>query len=790
MNKKLQVIIFTVSYMLGLIAFLTGKVILFGTIFFVLLLVLTFKKIFGEKYSLILFLIFLTGILNCSLRIKNFDFLTTIAPHNEVTVIGTVSSLPSTSSEDFTKFNLKAEQYYFYRQKPEKIRAKTLVTLSVPKDLYKNIEVGDRLSLTGRLVKPKTASNPSEFCYSTFLKFKGIHSRLFVEKGNYSIISKAETTPAKFLSNMNRLRNKIIEKHAKNVKSPELELLGGIVFGDDAVSPTEEMKTSFQNSGLTHIIAASGMNVSMIFGVWFFISQIFRLNYKFSVFTGIFAVICYTCMTGFGPPVLRASLMLILILIGKLADKKANSVNLLFIVAFLMCLFSPTMITNIGFQLSFAVTFGLLLVYPVFFEKIKNKILSTLISFVAVPFVAQVFAAPIQMFYFNSFSPYSVFANIAVVPTLGIVSFGGFISSIFSLIKPVSFVCIRFFDFILMPFLTFITAVAKFFSDLPYSSVTVASPSVFQIVVYYAVVLCLIFYFSDREKYKKCIFASLILFVCLVFTLVNFGEKRNEIIFFSVDNADSALITTSEGSNILIDTGKMPYNNFSPAAERIIWKYFKNNGINTLDLLVLSHFDSDHAGGTTFLTDKVTVKKMSVRNTEDTSPLAAEIFQNAKERNIPVSKPNKNEIIFDDGVNKLYAFYSENGDDNDKSTVNIFETPFGSTLFTGDCGGKALSELKEYIPDNIKVLKVPHHGAKDTLTEEFLSGKNIEAGIISTGFNIYGHPHKETLDLLSKHNITVLRTDVDNAVKVVFSKNKILLYSYNNRRKKFERINQ
>ena len=66
--------------------------------------------------------------------------------------------------------------------------------------------------------------------------------------------------------------------HAMNIKSPELELLGGIVFGDDAVSPTPEMKTSFQHSGLTHIIAASGMNVSMIFGMWFFISQILGIK--------------------------------------------------------------------------------------------------------------------------------------------------------------------------------------------------------------------------------------------------------------------------------------------------------------------------------------------------------------------------------------------------------------------------------------------------------------------------------------------------------------------------------
>lgn len=148
-------------------------------------------------------------------------------------------------------------------------KSKTIVTLFSSKLAYKNIEIGDTLSLTGRLTKPKYASNPSEFCYATYLKHKNIFSRLFVDETAYEIISKPETQPYKFLAGLNRIRNKIIDMHSMNIKSPELELLGGIVFGDDAVNPTPEMKNDFQNSGLTHIIAASGMNVTVIFGMWF-----------------------------------------------------------------------------------------------------------------------------------------------------------------------------------------------------------------------------------------------------------------------------------------------------------------------------------------------------------------------------------------------------------------------------------------------------------------------------------------------------------------------------------------
>ena len=790
MNKKLSVVNFIIFYMAGLISFFTDQILIFSVLIFLLLLFCILRKIFTEKFAVVLFLIFALGILNCSLRYKNSDEITPIAPCNDVTVVGTVVSMPSNASQDYTKFNFKVEKYKLYNQKFESVNALTLVTLSAPKNIYNNIETGDKLSMTGRLTKPRTASNPSEFCYSSFLKFKGIHSRFFADNENFILTEKAKGGSYKFLANLNRVRTKIIDIHAQNIKSPQLELLGGIVFGDDVVTPVEDMKISFQKSGLTHIIAASGMNVSMIFGMWFFISQILRLNYKFSIFMGIFAVICYTCMTGFGPPVLRASLMLILVLLGKLADKRANSVNLLFIVAFLMCLVSPSMITNIAFQLSFAVTFGLLLFYQLFFEKIASKFINILISFIVVPVIAQIFASPIQMFYFNTFSPYSVLANIAVVPTLSVVSFGGFISCIFALIKPVSFIVIKAFDWVLLPFLTFITGVADYFANLPYATITVPSPSVLQIILYYSAVLGFVFYFANREQYKKFLYIALCSVLILLVTFVNLGTKHNEIIFFSVDNADAALIKTSKDRYCLIDTGKAPYNNFSPAAQRVILKYFEDKGIDELDLLILSHYDSDHAGGTLTITDKIKVKQLVVRSADDKSPLAVQILEDAKKKNITVKVPANEEVLLDDGENKIYVYYAENGDDNDTSLVNLLETPQGKALFTGDCSNTSLEFLQRYLPQNIGVLKAAHHGARDTLSDEILSYIKPETAVISTGFNIYGHPDMQTVSLLKKHNVRVLRTDLDNAVKVVFSKNKILLYSYNNRCKKFVRIDK
>ena len=718
-----------------------------------------------------------------------------IAPVTDIKVVGKVVSLPVSSNPDYTKFILETDSYTVFGKPTESSKSKVLVNLFADRDNYEKIEIGDKLVLKGRLSKPKRASNPYEFCYATYLKNQNVFSRLYVQDNDFKIIAEPDDIVYKFLFKLNRLRKSMLKLHSENIKSPSLELLGGIVFGDDAVNPTSEMKNNFANSGLMHIIAASGMNVSLIFGMWFFISQILRINYKFSVFTGMLLVICYTCMTGFGPPVLRAALMLLLILLGKLIDRKADTISLLFIVAFILLVISPTMLMNVSFQLSFTVTLGLLLFCPVILSKIKNKILLTLGSFVLVPLIAQFFASPVQMFYFNTFTPYSVLANIVVVPTLSLVSFGGFLSCILSLVKPAAVYVVGFFDVLLNPFLSFINIVAEYFSSLPYSAIITPSPSALKLFLYYSAIIILYFIISNEKYRKKLVILELSVVIIFACTFINTNSKNTEVIFFDVENADCALITTPSGKHIMIDTGKAPYKNFSPAAERIVYNYFKNTGIKNLDAIVVTHFDNDHSGGTPFLLNNINVGQLFVReipnlkSKKDISETTVQIYETALKKNVPMTVPEEGEIILSDNTFELIAYYIKNGDDNESSIVNVYKDNSGkSMLFCADVENKFLMKLVKNLPSDTAVLKVAHHGANNSVSDELLKHINPKFALISTGFNIYGHPDNTTLSLLKQNNIKILRTDRNNAVKFVLQNNKILVYSYNAGSKKFEKV--
>ena len=344
-----------------------------------------------------------------------------------------------------------------------------------------------------------TAKNPSQFDYSKYLKYHNTFSTFYALNGNFEVVSTPKTLFGKFLQKLNDKRTQILMHHSKYMKPDNLEVLGGIVFGDDAINPPDHIKNSFINSGLLHILAASGMNVSIIFGIWFFIGIRLRLNYRLNILVGAVLVVFYTLMTGMGPSVLRAAMMIEFVLLGKLLNRSADSIALVFLVAFLMLVYNPAMICDVGFQLSFVVTFALMYFCPPILENVKDKFLNFLYGAILIPFVAQLWASPIQMFYFNTYATYSVVANFLIVPFIMIISFLGFLSSILAMV-PIDlfaeFVC-KISSIILNPVVTILISISNFFSNLPHSLLTTIHPNIYQIFLYY------FFYFIVRFFFKK-----------------------------------------------------------------------------------------------------------------------------------------------------------------------------------------------------------------------------------------------------------------------------------------------
>ncbi|MFA7658742.1 MAG: ComEC/Rec2 family competence protein [Candidatus Gastranaerophilaceae bacterium] len=913
-QKKFFLMFFTsVIYIIGLFAYFSEHAVLVSFLLLVLGIFAIFKNYLSPKLVLFCYFMFFFAFFNASFRIKNSDALYQIAPQNAV-IQGQIVSIPANSSGDKTKFFVEASKVY-YSGKAENIKAKTLVTVYSEGGNFKKFNIGDTYKLKGKLRTPFEVSNPSQFDYGRYLKNFDTFSVFYANEGDCTIQNTKLSPKWRFLQGLNNVRNDIIKTHSKYLKSPNLELLGGIVFGDDAVAPPEGLKTSFQHSGLLHILAASGMNVALIYGIWFFILRRLRVPFNFTVSSGIFVVIFYAMMTGLGPSVIRAAFMLIFILVGKLIDRDAHSISLLSFVALLMLIYNPSYINDVGFQLSFLVTFGLLVTAPVLFEKVDNnpppqtlplkgggsqlqpppqnfssisvdtqsterspslkggggktKVPPWLSGAIFVPLVAQIWVAPIQMYYFNSFSLYSVFANIAILPFVTVISFGGFVSAVLALIKPMANTVCFLFDFVLNPVLNALVFISDYFAKLPHSLIQMPQPSVLQIFLYYGIVLLATLLFKIypspqpssspaphlnqplskhppdvslgrvpqggmKNSVKKIILTTAFLTLVLLISCLPFNNHNLETIAFDVQNADAFLIKTPQNKYFLIDSGKMGYNGGKTQAKVIILEYLKDKGIKNIEGLIITHFDSDHAGGAVDLIENLNIKTVYVNSLDDKSRLAGEIYKKAKNK---LKLVKNNEVIYKESTGlprraeALLAMTSDDeslreakrrsnpkqekkfelktfkanfkGEDfeNENSIITLVSDNNFDELFMGDAGVMAFERIKKNLPQNIEVLKVGHHGAKNVINKAFLDRINPQIAIISTGINNYGHPNGVTLNLLEQHEVVegketgkeekrrggllsnqnkilVLRTDRQNSIKIAGENDRYKVYSY------------
>ena len=778
-NKNLVMFMTSIVFMSGVLACFYNLAIVFSATFTILLILLLNFKIFSLRRVLFLIFIFYSGFFLTFYKIKSYDDLLPLTPINS-TFEGRIISIPNSPDPTKSKFFVDIDKVG-----DKNISGKTLVTISDSPENLEKLNIGEKILIKGSLRKPFSSTNPSQFDYSAYLRNFNTFTVLYVKPDEYKLIDDKPEFKWRFLRGLNDTRNRILQSHSKYLKSPNLEILGGIVFGDDAVAPPDYIKDSFINSGLLHILAASGMNVAFIYSFWFFILRFLGIPYKPRVFSGMLMIILYTLMTGLGPSVVRAALMILFVLAGKLIDRDTHSVSLLSLVAVLMLIYNPAYINDVSFQLSFLVTFGLLTTSNIIAQKL-DKIPNWIKIPIIIPLVAQIWIAPIQMFYFNTFSLYSVFSNISTVSLLSVISFGGFVSSVLATIPQIADIVCHISDFILNYLLNILVWISDFFANLPNSLIQTTHPNILQLIIYYIMLLSVTFLIK-YEKYKHALITTLSISIILLATTVNIQNKNLEIIAFDVQNADSLLIKTPENKYFFIDTGKAPYKSGNSQAKIIMLKYLKDRGIKDIEGVIVTHFDNDHSGGTKDFIENTRIKILYLNSKDHSTETSKNIFKAIKKHGQNTKIAKNNETIYTEENLTIKTFKANIGgknSSNECSIITLLSYKNFDMLFMGDAGIDAFNQVKSNIPHNIEVLKVGHHGGPNVVDKLMLEHVQNKVSIVSTGINSFGHPNKGTLDLL--RNTEILRTDLLHAIKISSDGKIYKNYSYDTHDKNFK----
>ena len=255
-NKNALMFLTSLVYILGLCAYQLHYPVLYSVCITIVLGLLCILNLIKPKYLFVWILTFYIGLFNAMLRISDSDILKNIAPVDG-SFTGQIVSIPNSNIENNSKFFFKVTKADYEHKTIDKINSKLLVSVTDKENSeeFNKLKISNFYTIKGSLRPPFKPGNPSQFNYGAYLKNYGAHTILYCSMEDITALNNKPTGWSAFIQKLNDVRSKIITTHSSYLKSPNLELQGGIVYGDDAVATPDYIKTTIIKSALLHIIA-------------------------------------------------------------------------------------------------------------------------------------------------------------------------------------------------------------------------------------------------------------------------------------------------------------------------------------------------------------------------------------------------------------------------------------------------------------------------------------------------------------------------------------------------------
>jgi len=648
---------------------------------------------------------------------------------NEDSLIGSVCSFENSDS-----FVLKNSDGKFLIYKNENL----------------NLNPYDKVKVEGYFFNDKSG-NPGEDSFYLYKQSEKISGTFFGK--NIEIIQKD-----------NSILSKIRGKFYSNIKNLGIsgEIIEGLILGGRGVE--SNIKEEFKYSGVLHLFAVSGLHISIIASF---------LSLFLHPFLVIFLLFIYLMIILFPVSAIRSFIMFSFYLLGKRFYREADSLNLLLFSAIILLLINPINIISPSFLLTFSSTLSIITII----EKFKNNFY----KFFLFPLFINLGNFPILIYFFPFFSFTSFISNLIIIP-------------IISLILPLLFffvilsILINNILTILKPIFIIFYKIILFFSNFPSAAFGVKKPSVIFLILFFSLFFFFILYLNSNFEIKrfKPLFLILIISVIVSFLypyISDFGKMR--ITFFDVGEGDSILIKTPNNKYILIDGGGTFYKEKSSPGIRVL-NSLKRLGVNKIDLLIFTHEDSDHIEGLFHIIKREKIDYIGYPDIE-LSYYGKDLIDKLEIQNVKKINLKRGGSFKIEGLEFIILNPISGGkdylraNDNNNSLCILLKYKNFSALLTGDIEVEAINDIYKLYPDlinDVTLLKVPHHGSKNSYDINFFNLIRPKYSIISVGPNVFGHPSDDILDLLSSINSEILRTDEDGAIEIDIIKNKIKINTY------------
>ncbi|RLC70039.1 MAG: DNA internalization-related competence protein ComEC/Rec2 [Chloroflexi bacterium] len=719
----------------------------------------------------------LLGAGRCLLARPHFDdrSLATYNDQGWVTLTGVVAAEPDVRAT-YANLRVQAETLSLDDESQHQVHGLALARAA----RYPEYRYGDRLEIRGLLETPPEFA---DFSYKDYLARQGVYSLL--RRPQITLLERGQGNP--FWAALYAFKRRAQDTIARILPDPQAALLTGILLGVESGIPADLM-AAFSATGTTHIIAISGFNISIIAGLFTALSaRLFGQRRAMPCAVG--GIVLYTLFVGASAAVVRAAIMGALTVIALHYGRQADALISLFAAGILMTALNPYTLWDVGFQLSFAATAGLILytdplerratrlLAALFHEETAQRIVAVINEALIVTLAAQITTLPIILYNFRQLSLVTLLTNFLILPAQpGVMLWGGVATLAGLAWLPAGQVL----GWIAWLFLTYTIRAVELTARVPYAAVSLGRMNPLPVWVYYGLLLGgYVVSRMDAEHRQslwqrltnrlpmKALVAGLALAVILIWIAVgNLPDGKLHVFFLDVGQGDAIFIQTPRGRQVVIDGGPDPTALTAVLGRRLpFWD-------RSLDLVILTHPDADHLTGLVPVLERYRVGRVLEPAYPATSQTYVRWLELIAEKRIPALLARTGvRVELEPGLicEVLHPASDPNPEDKANNASAVTRWTWGQVTFLlpGDIEQEVEAALvASGQPLEATVLKAPHHGSDTSSSAPFLRAVNPQLVVISVGAdNRFGHPSPEVLDRLAGR--TVLRTDERGTIEVV-----------------------
>lgn len=664
-------------------------------------------------------------------------------------------------------------------ERPEEVTQKNKALYNVDIILYpdavETFLLGSLIAGRG-IVKPfSQAANPGEYDEEKTRLGNGVY--LALEKAQIQRIYRPLLPVREWLAGW---REHFSEVYGEILSEQNASLARAMVLGDKE-GLDQEIKALYQENGIAHLIAISGLHIVMIGGG---IYQLLRKKlggYAVPAAIGISFITAYGVMTGLSGATLRAVLMIIISIGAELCGRRYDMLTAIAAAMLFMLIANPFQCTQAGFLLSFGAVFGIAAIGPVW--KIMFSGLPSWLDGLCISISVQAVILPVILYYFYEVPVYGVLLNLLVVPLmealLPLLLFGGVMGSFLPGLASAA----------MLPangIFKLYEAICRLSSRLPFHTLCTGRPPGWWLAAYYGgllLFLAIVYRLHGRERrhkgqkeyrrreqkrrIKRIVFSVFLFYGLLFLSLYRSGDLTVTVL--DVGQGDGIYIQTPGKKHILMDGGSSSKAN---VGKYLIANSVRYYGGERLDYVFISHSDTDHYSGVAELLEsgELEIRNIVLPDIANPDEAYRNLVASALKSRCKVYYMKRGDSLQVDGV-RFQCLHPEHEEYLDKNTGSlVLALSYGSfdMLFTGDLDKEGEEEVIGTLPKRrIEVLKAAHHGSATSSSEEFLKAVVPEAVCISVGKkNRYGHPAPEVMKRLAAYADKIYLTKEHGAITI------------------------